>query len=365
MRRNSGGYVQALLHVQRNTFELIVLAIVLALGINLASSGLPALLSWSAATTTATGAVLSLISLLYLVFRLSPALKRSVELKGILPMGKGNSVEEVPRYEFSEEMRSYVTGLTVENKAIAAIWQKASISYCDEDEADQQKRASVFANQLIREAIEYFLLTKLSLHLSQYFESEGRIRGDNVVRVQRRDIPQLLLDNRFLELFSKPMNEREAFAHHGDGEENLNVVFATGEDGQLFDQFELILPKGSTLARSEDGSLQIKTSRFRLRVSTVFGGYRTNFPTDFEKLYLGRCFDDIQPLVAELLIDIKFAWWSLLSGKGWNEYEWLDSFVESLESSFSFDSFIQSMGWESAHTAAIATTRAHRLSSLN
>lgn len=354
MKLENRRYVQALVQLQRSTFEIVALAIVLAFGINLLSSGLPVVLNFSSKSTAILGAALSALSLIYVAVRGGPTLSRRLTLEGIMPVTNEGEVEAVSRYEFSENMHAYIVAITSENKAIGTIWKKARFGSFDFDETEANQKTTEYGNQLVREAIEYFALSQLSLHLSEYFQSERRIDDETVIRVQRRDIPQLLLDNRFLELFSKPMNEREAFMDHDDDEHGGRIVWATGEDGQLFDLFELILPKGSKLSRMEKNGLRIDTSRFGLLLQAEFDRSSTNFPSKFEELYLGKKFTDVHPFLVRLKIQVDFKWWSIGTRTGWDYYEWLDSFLEKLESHFSFDHFIDSSGWHTAHTTAIA-----------
>lgn len=283
----------------------------------------------------------------------------SVKLRGVLLLGKENRVQEIQRYRFSESTASHIRGLTVENKALGASWKKANLGLCFEGDTDPKQRHSETGRQLAIEAIEYFVLDELSLHLSEYFDSEREVSDETVVRIKRRDIPQVLLDNHFLELFSKPMSEREAFKHHED-DGSRNVVSACGPHGEVFDQFELILPKGSALSR-EDGLLQIRTSRYVLRIKSIYEGFNTNLPYDFEEFYLGEAFNTYSPQQVDLEVSIRFAWWSLLTPRGWDHYEWLDSFIAKLEQAFSFESFIHETGWETAHSVAIALRNANKL----
>ena len=318
------------------------------------TQGSTLVLSFSSESTAILGAGLSALSLIYVAVRGGPTLSRRLTLEGIMPVSNEGEVEAVSRYEFSENMRSYFVAITSENKAIGTAWKKARFGSFDADETEVTQKTTEFGNQLVREAIEYFALSQLSLHLSEYFQSERRIDDETVIRVQRQDIPQLLLDNRFLELFSKPMNEREAFMEHDDNEHGGRIVWATGEDGQLFDLFELILPKGSKVRRMGKNGLRIDTSRFGLLLQAEFDRSSTNFPSEFEELYLGKRFMEVHPLLVRLRVQVDFKWWSIVTRTGWDYYEWLDSFLEKLESNFSFDHFIESSGWPTAHTTAIA-----------
>jgi hypothetical protein len=356
MQKTERHYVHRILQLQRSAIELVLVAVVLAFGINIAASALPLILRLESGTALLTGLGMSILSLAYAVHRLSSSLSMSIKLQGVFLLGANNSPHEIERYRFSESTASHMLGLFAENKALGASWRKANLGLCFEGNPDPNKRHSELGHQLANEAIEYFVLDELSLHLSEYFDSDRKISDEVVSRIKRRDIPQLLLDNHFLEQFSRPMSEREAFKHHNDDVDH-NVVAAWGENGEVFDQFELILPKGSSLER-DNGALQIKTSRYTIKIASIFEGFATNLPSDFEELYLGVPFNTYSPRQVDLQLSIDFAWWSLLAPSGWDHYEWLDSFVEKLDRAFSFERFVHDVGWETAHSVAIAVRSA-------
>lgn len=358
MPSNDRRYVHRILQLQSSAIEIVLVAVVLAFGVNIAANAIPTILRIGDTTALFLGLGLSVLSLAYAVRRLSSSLSMSINLEGVLVLGEHNEVLPIERYRFSESTASHMRGLTAENKALGGSWRKANLGVRFEGRPDPNKRHSELGHQLANEAIEYFVLDELSLHLSEYFDSDRKVTDEVVSRINRRDIPQLLLDNHFLEQFSRPMSEREAFKHHSDDSEH-KVVAAWGENGEVFDQFELILPKGSTVRRT-DGALEIKTSRYALQIKSQFEGYSTNLPSDFEELYLGVPFNTHSPHQVDLAVKVEFAWWSLLAAGGWDHFEWLDSFVEKLEQSFSFDRFVRDIGWETAHSVAIAVRSASK-----
>lgn len=351
-------YVRRILQTQRSAVELVLVAVVLGFGINIASSALPAKLGLSTESSLALGSGICLLSLLYAIYRVSASLSMFAKFQGVLLLGKENQVHEIKRYRFSESTASNVRGLTVENKALGGIWKRANLGYCFEDTGDPKHRHTETGHQLAVEVIEYFVLNELSLHLSEYFDFERAVPDEAVARIKRRDIPQVLLDNHFLDLFSKPMSEREAFTHH-DHDDDGDIVAAWGANGEIFDQFELILPKGSSLSR-KDCALQIRTSRYVLSIKAIYEGFATNLPNDFEELYLGKAFNTYSSQQVHLELSVKFAWWSLLTPRGWDHYQWLDSFIANLEQAFCFESFIRKIGWEAAHSMAIAMRNARK-----
>lgn len=358
MRQDDRHYVSTVLEIRRNLAEIFALAFALALGINLLSSALPTELSLSSRTTTLVGFTLVLASVIFLALRLRKVAGRQLMLEGILALDKNRVPEEIDRYELSERLHSYISAISAENKAIGKLWTSSPIGLEFDEETRTTRRSRSQANLLVLEALEYFVLDKLTLHLSAYFDSERNVEEHTVVRVERGDIPQVLLQNRFLETFSKPMEMREAFMDLPSGEGLGRVVYATGEGGALFDHFELILPARSRVNRLQGSSLQIETSRFRLTFKPEFIGTSAIFPSRFEELYLGRSFDELRLYGVQLNVKVTFKWMSFFTSEGWDYYEWLDSFLDELADDFAFDEFLKRINWDTA--ATVATVLQHQ-----
>lgn len=359
MRREDRHYVTAILEIRRNLAEILILAFALAFGINLVSSALPAELSLSPRVVSLTGTLLILASIVFFAFRLRRVAGRKLMLEGILALDKHRTPEEIDRYELSERMHCYFKAISAENKAIAKMWTDSPLGLEIDEEGRTARRSRSQANLLVLEALEYFVLDKLTLHLSAYFDSERDVEEHTVTRVERADIPQVLLQNRLLELFSKPMEMREAFMDHHPEGENVRVVYATGADGALFDHFELVLPARSHVTRLPTTGFRIETPRFKLVVNPEFVGTSTIFPSRFEELYLGRKFDELSLYDVRLHVAVEFKWLSFFTNKGWDYYEWLDSFLDELAKDFEFSEFLERINWEAAATVATILETKH------
>lgn len=351
--------IETITSLRASLFDLVAITVVLALGINLIASGIVATFALSGQLTIIVGVVCCVLGLAYLSMKVRPVNSRRFEFEGVIPVGDGKErkVFRIERYDFSEKASEYFRGLFAENKAFAKQWQESSLGLDVDIKTRTASRRNTTANELVKEALEYYVLHKLSLHLSGYFENNPIIEDDQIVRLQRKDIPSILLENRFLELFSKPMEQREAFLDHMRDDESGRTVYAHGKDGEVFDHFELILPKGTVVARRPETGLEIHTSRFRLRVKPIFEGYSAVFPPQFEELYLGCSFGKKPPYMVQIVVDVQFGLLSLFSIKGWEYYRWLDSFLEEMRSSFSFEDFIEDIGWSVA--VSTATTIGH------
>lgn len=358
---------ESIVATRANLLELIAVAVCIALGVHLLGGGILLLLKWPTRAIAALGAGLIILGCSYLVARIAPRISRRFSFEGVLAVsGKTHKVIAISRYKFAEDTAEHLRALAAENKALARAWADNPLS---EIELDVKNKTFVGrgspAAKLTREALEYFVLNELSLHLSGYFENNPHIDDDEIVRVGRRDIPSVLLENRFLELFSRPMAEREAFQPSGNSEVEHEVVWQSGKGGAIFEHFELILPRGTEVSRVDAETVLVRTKRFSMQMEVVFGGFGAVFPPKFEELYLGRGFHDVGAYAISLEIHVKFRWWSLLTATGWEYYRWLDSFLDRIAQEFSFERFLKEIGWNTALSAAILAERLREMRETN
>jgi hypothetical protein len=209
--------------------------------------------------------------------------------------------------------------------------------------------------RLILEATEYFVLRMLSTHLTNYFNDE-KFKEENLTKLERKDIPQVLLENRFLNLFSKPMEERTA-ASFEDQYVSKNTQGGSGESNTDFRHFHLILPAKAKVSRTGENTCEITTKKFTLMVSILYLGADELLPADFEKYYLGlqKYYKRSDPsMVKEKAIEIEvkvfFKNSIFFSTTGLQYYEWLDSYLDKLEEEFSASYFFKKIGWDSVST---------------
>lgn len=338
--------VQGIIGGRKNLIELIFVAILLAFGINLIAGQLIALLN--PFLTILLGIILIFVSILYLATNLLGGRDKSHTFKAfIIYNPKKNEIVPVPMYEFSEEIHSYLKSAFGENTALKTMWKNEPLrDIYDINQMDISKHKS---SQLLSEAAQYFLLGTLSIHLTDYFASEN-FKKANLKRYGRKDIPEILLNNRFLELFSRPMEERPAFKEdnqQGDNELPDEIVYASGLKGAIYDRFDLVLPNKSTIRRPESNKIEIETEKLILSMIVQFEGFNTVLPEMFEEYYLG--INDSNGYILYKLdigIQVRMKIISLFSSAGWEYYHWIDSFLDNIEERVSKDAFFERNKWE-------------------
>lgn len=335
-----------LLDFKTNLLEILAIAVIVALGVNVFSTGFVGFFNVPDFNALVVGGVSIFIGALLIIRNVKPINSGVFKFEAAICVDK-ESKELIPieGYPFAEETSRFVKAICTENKAIHKLWTEDPIGSTFSFNNGKPVHKTPKSNLLLIEAVEYFVLRSLSLHLNSYFIKNDLSSGDELTTLERKNIPSVLLENRYLELFSKPMEEREAFIKHGDGPSHGKVVYAFGKDGVIFDHFDLMLPKGSSVTRETNSSISIKTDRFNLNIHPKFEGMGSNFPHKFQTLYLGRDFRSVSTLGVELIITVEFSAKALLTTKGWSYYWWLDSFLERIEESLSKNSFLEKISW--------------------
>lgn len=335
-----------LLAFKANLFEVFAIAVLVALGVNVLSSGFINHLDLGSAQSLIIGALLITVGLFTLLRNIKPQNSGSYDLEGVICIEEdtGNLIA-IEGYKATEDIERAINALCSENKAFKKIWSDAPIGLGLTFENGMARTSKPKSNFILLEAIEYYAINQLSLHLGSHFKNNDSVSDDGLVTLDRKGIPQVLLDNRFLDLFSRPMEEREQFINHGKISPAGKIVYAFGGDGAIFNHFEMVLPKGSSITREKDSGLVIKTPRFKLKIKPEFIGVNDNLPRNFEKLYMGKDFKSVSTFKIGLHLAVDFYAKSLFSVQGWDYYWWLDSYLNKLEDSFSKNKFLSRISW--------------------
>ena len=353
-KKHKDGIIQGITISRTNLIEILVIAVFLGLGLNLIGGYILATAVTIPILPIIIGIILCMISILYIVARL---LAQRIETRSyeafIVYDHKRNKILNISRYEFGETVYQYMRDAFSENPALNTQWEREPLSVSssiNEDATINIRKPSVAA-ELLREAVEYFVLTKLSIHLTDYFADETFVT-QNLKIYERKDIPDILLRNRFLEIFSRPMKDRAAFVDDTYGGKDHGKTVAAYVPGARYEEFDLTLPKMTTIQSGEGNSIEIKTEKLTIAIAVRFAGYCTILPSMFHEYYLG--IDDWLGTVTDYQVDvgmqISTKLGALFSIIGWQYYHWIDSFLDTIDKALSKDRFFEDINWESALT---------------
>lgn len=366
------GPLSGILTERSSLTNIIIGTIIASLGVNLVSESILQMFFFGAHIVLIIGIGASLASVWYFI-RIMTAKRTQVRnYSGFFIVDHvEKKVIPVNRYPYSINLSRYLESACAESQDIRMVLERSIYvpdttikiprESIDEEEIERKERAAAKKlmatpdRRLILEATEYFVLRMLSTHLTNYFNDE-KFKEQNLTKLERKDIPQVLLENRFLNLFSKPMEERVA-ASFEDRYISKSTQGGSGESNTDFRHFHLILPTKAKVSRTGENTCEITTEKFTLRVSILYLGADELLPADFEKYYLRlqEYYQRSNPsMVKEKAIEIEvkvfFKNSIFFSTTGIQYYEWLDSYLDKLEEEFSRPYFFKKIGWDSVST---------------
>ena len=136
--------------------------------------------------------------------------------------------------------------------------------------------------------------------------------------VRSKCVHNLGIKNRFLELFSRPMDEGpdfvdETFDSNGPGA----IESATGNRGGLYERFDLVLPVDASVARLADKSIEIRTNKLRMRFVPTFDAMMTVLPRGFTEYYIhAEAPFDVREYAVRVDVEVCFTLSAFLSARG-------------------------------------------------
>ena len=363
-----------LIENQKNSYELIMTSVLIAIGVNLLSTGIVELLGLEnkACSLIIVGVLISIGVVIRISTSKIKELNQTIRMDGfVIYDEETHKLIGVPEYEISTDMVRYLDSAFAENKALEKLWNAESISQfrvVGGEPGDRATGIATHSGALFIELLEYCIIHKLSLHLSAYFNNSDD--KQRVREFQRNDIPEVLLSNRFLKLFSEDMANREIFACHDDSlgrsKDTGTIVYARNSSGGYYDRFDLTLPEKSTISRKSKNEIVIETPILTLTISCLFGGFGTTLKSGFYRYYLGLASPKrgYRNYKFNVEIDVKFKIKSLFSKEKEVYYAWIDSFLDALSNYTDKDDFFVRIDWDSVYTMLRCNNNANKLASL-
>lgn len=343
MKKSNNLPISSFLLGRTRLIEIIISAVFIGFGISLTASSLSLLDKFSPLIGLYLGLFICSFSIIFIAYKIFGRKVEEYSYKAFFILNeKKNKILNIEGYSFSESLSKYFRTAFAENKALEYIWSTEPLLL-----QNQPKIPEPRSMNLIRESIEYFLLDNLTTHLIDYFKFPAK-SGKNICVFERDKIPSILLKNRFLELFSRPMEDREAFNGIYEMINQDEKTYILEVDGAIYRKFEMVLPFKSQIRR-DNNEILIQTRRFTISLKVKFDGTNTVLPYGFQEHYLSIYgFEDSLVNViydVEVVATVKFKLCSFFSLTGWNDYNWIDSFLGKLDESLSKTNFFERINW--------------------
>lgn len=340
--------IKQIKNVQTKTLNFILSAIIIACGINFIVSGIVDYIDnkqgW---IYIVIGSILVFLTILVLcIIELIQSRSKTIIECAVTYDEEKKELIEIKGYSFSENLKRYLDAACSESKDIKSVWNKdlLGLNGIINNDKGNTKVSLTQSSALLNQLIEYLLLKELSTITVDYF-NKPNFSKKKVNKISKIDVPNLVANNVFLSLFSKPMSEREAF----NNREEPNVILAYSSNGALFEKFELILPKKCKILKIGSNVIEIRHPLLRLKLTPAFTGFGTVLPHNFEKHYLHSSISKVQSYDAMIGIELKLSWKAFFI-KNSEYFEWIDKYIEKLIKHNSFQYFIDSIHWDIVKT---------------
>lgn len=346
-------YINEIKKQKENTINIVLYSVILGVIINIISNALGLILDIKPWIYLVAGIGISILlivlTLIYNILKLNQTIKYNGAF--IVDEQNNNDFIVIPNYKISENMEDYLKSAFCENKAIKNIWQQGNFKTFDFVGVDKDKHLIAKTNEstnMLIELIEYCLLENLSTFIGDYFNL--RHMNENVIKLDQYSVPDILLNNRFMKLFSENPQNRSAFVNNSNTRNYEHIVVMTGKNGAIYRRFDLNLPKGSKVYRSNKNTIIIDTKLFTLTIKVLFGGFNTIIESDFYKYYIQKKKNAFSEYQFNIEIEVKYKLKSIFKIMDWKYYNWLDEYIERLEHYCNIDTFYKDINWKQNKT---------------
>ena len=334
--------------VQAKALNFILSTIIIACGVNFIATGIVGCIAndRNGIIYLVIGCCLIIFTIIvFLIVALLHSTSKTIIECAVTYDRKNKTLVEIPRYDFSEELKKYLDAACNESVDIKSIWNKDYLGFNGLTNKKEKTLVSLsHSAALLNQLIEYILLQELSLITVDYF-NKSNFKKDKVNIISKIDVPDLFADNVFLSLFSKPTSDRIAF----DNRETPNVVMAYSHNGALYEKFELSLPKQCKIYRKNSNIVELKHPLFKLQLTPAFTGFGIVLPRNFEKHYLHSSIHKVRSYKAMIGIELKLSWKSFFIRKS-EYFGWIDEYIQHLIEHNSFKYFIDNIHWDIVET---------------
>ncbi|MFF2388978.1 hypothetical protein [Agromyces sp. NPDC058104] len=327
--------------VRASLTEVVLLTLAVALGVNLISTTLSTWLPlW---VCFAVGIGFGLVPIVYVARSRLKAVVHSMDISGfILYDREANALVDVPEYDLAEDAVRYLSAAFSENPALRRQWD-AEPPMADLDRGMIGKPN--LGRRLLDELVEYIVIDRLSMTLGDHF-NRADLPREKLRTYSRSDLPDILLKNRFLELFSRDLADREGFDTSRDNsDKGWTLVSTSNAAGGYYHRFELTLPHNSTIRRTERGELLIEGPNLDARITAKVPGFSGDAPFGLSRLYVGKPGWDTLDLQVDVCVQVTVKrQWSLRRER--LRYNvWIEDVLAHLYESLSGERFIEKIQW--------------------
>lgn len=317
---------------KRDVLRILATAVFLALAINCVTSYVVAIASDQPVFLLLFSLAFFLFAILLLKRIVFGPTEQVIRLRGAIGFDVKNEIIhpiKIIGYSFNDDFCKYLRGFVQENKAYGKLFLKRETGLVS---MGQFNPDDLNHHTIINSVLEFTVLNQLDLHLNSYFV-ENEIDEHRIVSLSRDQLGPGVLRNRVIDLITKDMKERSAFARDFDSKPEGVVVSSGGENGAVYKRLDVELPPKSKIFRNDNGFLVIANPFFDLTIMPQYEGFATVLSHVFTPSVEGH----FSPLLVRVKMCIRIKKAAFTTDKSMEMYEWLDSFVAQMQDYVSTD----------------------------
>ena len=360
---NKKKYVLSKLIEKKDIYkDIIITTVIIAIGVNILTEGILKTfnLEKSNFLLIIIGIILSVVVISFHAYKDLKSINNNVNFKGFIVYDKlNNEIINVPRYYVSYDICRYLNAAFAEEDILKKMWDEQPLIEIERN-IENEDKINIESRNMITEVLEFCILDRLSMELEDYFRRTNT-NFENLEKIERNNIKKELLSNRFINLFTKDISQREVFSNSKarfelqNGENEL-FELENLETGEIYHKIQLIFPNGTELERN-DNTLKINTKKYEIELKVKFNEDGVLIDKDFEEYYLNihNYFDaDLEMRYYEyafnIEVNVKLKLNTYFSKNKWEYYLWLENFIEDLENYLSLEKFMDAINWKTART---------------
>jgi hypothetical protein len=307
-----------------SALEIVLIAVLLALVINLAST-LAADAVESIVLLVSTAALL-LAVIAYVLARLLWPRTKKISIVGTFTTTNGPEYDpvDVHRHRFTNDVCRALQAAFGGDPALLGQWRQDGVGgvlASDPGTGRSQWRPTAGA-ELLNEAAEYVLLDMLSMHLEGYFLTD-RFDTERLQFFGRAAVPTFVQTNRIGDIISR---EEDRFNHP---------------------HFNLVLPRGSTVERQDDGALKFSARGIDVLIRVDCDGFRSVLDADFVEYYLKRSYVETDNRRVRIHLAARTAIGFPMFSKRFQYVGWVESFFAQCEREVPLVNYLKEINWPS------------------
>lgn len=327
------------LAIRTELFESVLVAVMIALGVNLAASGL--LMGANGGGALTIGVLVCFISLAWLLHvRLRPVTNRTKVGAVLVVDSASGDILTIPDYWFGTTVPGYAEAAFTEMPALKKQWDSHAKAARSQGESIWPR----IDQKIGKELAQFFTIEQLAITLRDYYDhlDPSVTAHDPLVTYKRAELPHFLLENRLLELFSRDIKDRTGFGEKDDeANGEVYVIFGT----HYFSRFELIMPRSCTV-RLRDGIIVFSGPNLEVEILVTCSGLNKYVPFAFLRHVMGvGDVRDIDAFSLDISVTTRLKR-RLFFGKRQDLRDrWVTKFVDKLKSSADWEHHLDRINW--------------------